>query len=207
MKNNNYLKEDYFIYKGTKLFLEDYKDKFTDYNLDRNINKNLLIRRFLESKKYEIKFINSKRNELKNKISNTENSIKNLENSFLELDKEREARIVSILKEGNKDIDFESLEDIEEAVNEIKKIKDYEIKKLKKLKNQIKDFDESSTAEENLIRILLNYIKKEFLKEKDRMVKLLNSGVLKDVELILNYEYLSIIIDGMLNIEEEILGG
>lgn len=207
MKNNNYLKEDYFIYKGTKLFLEDYKDKFTDYNLDRNINKNLLIRRFLESKKYEIKFINSKRNELKNKISNTENSIKNLENSFLELDKEREARIVSILKEGNKDIDFESLEDIEEAVNEIKKIKDYEIKKLKKLKNQIKDFDESSRAEENLIRILLNYIKKEFLKEKDRMVKLLNSGVLKDVELILNYEYLSIIIDGMLNIEEEILGG
>lgn len=207
MKNNNYLKEYYFIYKGSKLFLQDYKDKFTDYNLEGNTNENLIIRRFLELKKYEIKFMNMKRNELKSKICNTENKIKNLENSFVELDKEREARVVSILKAGNKDIDFESLEDIEEAVNEIKKIKDYEIEKLKKLKKQINDFDESSKEEEKLIRTLLNYIKKEFLEEKDYIVKLINSGALKDVELILNYEYLSIIIDGMLNIEEEILGG
>lgn len=207
MKNNNYLREDYFIYKGTKLFLQDYKDKFIDYNLEGNTNENLIIRRFLESKKYEIKFINRKRNELKSKICNTENTIKNLENSFVELDKEREARLVSILKERNKNTDLESLEDIEEAVSEIKKIKDYELKKLKKLKKQIKDFDESSKEEEKLISTLLNYIKKEFLEEKDYIVKLINSGTLKDVELILNYEYLSIIIDGMLNIEEEILGG
>lgn len=211
--SNKILKENqYFIYNGIKLFLKDFKGQNTEYKFEGNLNDRIIIKRLVESQKDTIKFISKKRNKFKRDILSIENNINYLRKSYIELEKEREdkVRILGLIEVNNTEdnaIEIEKLNDITEAVNEIKRIEKQEISKVKTLKNHYYEFNKASYEEEKLVYIFLDYIKKEFLKEKEEVVTSLNSGCLTDFNLILNYEYLSILISDMLSLEEEIMGG
>lgn len=201
-----------FIYNGIKLFLKDFKGQNTEYKFEGNLNDKIIIKRFVESQKDTIRFISKKRNKFKRDILSIENNINYLQKSYIELEKEREDKVtrlglIEVNNTEDSEIEFEKLNDIIEAVNEIKRIEKQEIIKVKNLRKNYDEFNKASYEEEKLVYIFLDYIKKEFLKEKEEVVTSLNSGCLTDFDLILNYEYLSILISNMLSLEEEIMGG
>lgn len=200
------------IYKGIKLFLKDFKNQHTEYKVEGNLNDRIIIKRFVESQKDTIRFISKKRNKFKRDILSIENNINYLQKSYIELEKEREDKVrrlglIEVNNTEDNEIEFEKLNDIIEAVNEIKRIEKQEISKVKNLRKNYDEFNKTSYEEEKLVGVFLDYIKKEFLKEKGTVVTSINSGYLTDFDLILNYEYISILISDMLSLEEEIMGG
>ncbi len=200
------------IYKGIKLFLKDFKNQHTEYKVEENLNDRIIIKRFVESQKDTIRFISKKRNKFKRDILSIENNINYLQKSYIELEKEREDKVrrlglIEVNNTEDNEIEFEKLNDIIEAVNEIKRIEKQEISKVKNLRKNYDEFNKTSYEEEKLVGVFLDYIKKEFLKEKGTVVTSINSGYLTDFDLILNYEYISILISDMLSLEEEIMGG
>ncbi|GAA0085135.1 hypothetical protein ACH36K_13000 [Clostridium sp. MB05] len=200
------------IYKGIKLFLKDFKNQHKEYKFEGNLNDRIIIKRFVESQKDTIRFISKKRNKFKRDILSIENNINYLQKSYIELEKEREDKVrrlglIELSNTEDNEIEFEKLNDIIEAVNEIKRIEKQEISKVKNLRKNYDEFNKTSYEEEKLVGVFLDYIKKEFLKEKGTVVTSINSGYLTDFDLILNYEYISILISDMLSLEEEIMGG
>ena len=75
------------------------------------------------------------------------------------------------------------------------------------MKEQLLKFNKASLEEENLVYKFLSHIKREFYKEKRKTINKLNFNNLNDMELILTFDYLTLITMKMICIEEDLLGG
>ena len=196
--------DNLFLIKGIKEFIKDYeKDNKKIY-----LNENMHIKKLYEDKRNTIKFIRLKRKEYKEKISSMENNINILLNTLNDLENEKNLRMDAI--KDNNDVDNslkENLEDIIDAISENKKIIALEEDKIEEIRLDYISFNDSSLEEENTVYIFFNYIKREFIRLRREIAKLLNCDVLTEEQLILLYEYLLIITKRMICIEEDILGG
>lgn len=196
--------DNLFLIKGIKEFIKDYeKDNKKIY-----LNENMHIKKLYEDKRNTIKFIRVKRKEYKEKISSMENNINILLNTLNDLENERNLRMDAI--KDNNDVDNnlkENLEDIIDAISENKKIIALEEDKIEEIRLDYISFNDTSLEEENTVYIFFNYIKREFIRLRREIAKLLNCDVLTEEQLILLYEYLLIITKRMICIEEDILGG
>lgn len=201
LEEKTYINDEMFLTNGIKAFIKDYEINIRDVS----IKESLYIKRYYEAKLYTIRYIKSKRSEFKEKINFIENNIILLNNTLKELEIEKDIRLKKINEDS--EISKEKLEDITDAILESKRIRDIEIKKVNYIKEQFDSFTKSSLEEENLVYIFLTYIKREFNKEKRKIVNALNFNSLEDLELILNFEHLTLITKKMQFIEEELLGG
>ncbi|MGG7058551.1 hypothetical protein ACQPUZ_09660 [Clostridium tertium] len=201
LEEKTYINDEMFLTNGIKAFIKDYEINIRDVS----IKESLYIKRYYEAKLYTIRYIKSKRSEFKEKINFIENNIILLNNTLKELEIEKDIRLKKINEDS--EISKEKLEDITDAILESKRIRDIEIKKVNYIKEQFDSFNKSSLEEENLVYIFLTYIKREFNKEKRKIVNALNFNNLEGLELILNFEHLTLITKKMLFIEEELLGG
>ncbi|MGG7212235.1 hypothetical protein ACQPUY_01310 [Clostridium nigeriense] len=201
LEEKTYINDEMFLTNGIKAFIKDYEINIRDVS----IKEILYIKRYYEAKLYTIRYIKSKRSEFKEKINFIENNIILLNNTLKELEIEKDIRLKKINEDS--EISKEKLEDITDAILESKRIRDIEIKKVNYIKEQFDSFNKSSLEEENLVYIFLTYIKREFNKEKRKIVNALNFNSLEDLELILNFEHLTLITKKMQFIEEELLGG
>lgn len=196
--------DNLFLVKGIKEFIKDYeKDNKKIY-----LNENMYIKKLYEDKRNTIKFIRVKRKEYKEKISSMENNINILLNTLNDLENEKNLRLDAI--KDNNDVDNslkENLEDIIDAISENKKIIALEEDKIEEIRLDYISFNDSSLEEENTVYIFFNYIKREFIRLRREIAKLLNCDILTEEQLILLYEYLLIITKRMICIEEDILGG
>ena len=196
--------DNLFLVKGIKEFIKDYeKDNKKIY-----LNENMHIKKLYEDKRNTIKFIRVKRKEYKEKISSMENNINILLNTLNDLENEKKLRMDAI--KDNNDVDNslkENLEDIIDAISENKKIIALEEDKIQEIRLDYISFNDSSLEEENTVYIFFNYIKREFIRLRREIAKLLNCDILTEEQLILLYEYLLIITKRMICIEEDILGG
>lgn len=196
--------DNLFFLNGIKRFIEDYeKDSMNIY-----LKESVYIKKIYESKRNTIRFIKSKRKEYEEKILSIEKNIIILSNSLKELELERNIRVEKINEDNELDNNFqEHLYDIIDAISENKKIIDYEKNKVKEIRINYKSFNDTSLEEENKVYIFLNYIKREFIKARMSIIKILNSKNLTELELMLFYEYLLILTKKMICIEEDLLGG
>lgn len=201
LEEKTYINDEMFLTNGIKAFIKDYEINIRDVS----IKESLYIKRYYEAKLYTIRYIKSKRSEFKEKINFIENNIILLNNTLKELEIEKDIRLKKINEDS--EISKEKLEDITDAILESKRIRDIEIKKVNYIKEQFDSFNKSSLEEENLVYIFLTYIKREFNKEKRKIVNALNFNSLDDLELILTFEHLTLITKKMQFIEEELLGG
>ena len=196
--------DNLFLVKGIKEFIKDYeKDNKKIY-----LNENMYIKKLYVDKRNTIKFIRVKRKEYKEKISSMENNINILLNTLNDLENEKNLRLDAI--KDNNDVDNslkENLEDIIDAISENKKIIALEEDKIEEIRLDYISFNDSSLEEENTVYIFFNYIKREFIRLRREIAKLLNCDILTEEQLILLYEYLLIITKRMICIEEDILGG
>lgn len=195
------INDEMFLTNGIKAFIKDYEINIRDVS----IKESLYIKRYYEAKLYTIRYIKSKRSEFKEKINFIKNNIILLNNTLKELEIEKDIRLKKINEDS--EISKEKLEDITDAILESKRIRDIENKKVNYIKEQFDSFNKSSLEEENLVYIFLTYIKREFNKEKRKIVNALNFNSLDDLELILTFEHLTLITKKMQIIEEELLGG
>lgn len=196
--------ENLFLINGVRRFIEDYEKN----SIDIYLKESVYIKRIYESKRNTIKFIKSKRKEYEENILSIENNIIMLNNTLKELELERNIRVEKISEDNELDNNFqEKLYDIIDAVSENKKIIDYEKNKVKEIRVNYKSFNDTSLEEENKVYIFLNYIRREFIKMRSRIIKILNSDNLTEIELMLNYEYLLVLSKKMICIEEDLLGG
>lgn len=204
LEEKTYINDEIFLINGIEAFIKDYENKIDDMS----IKEYLYIKRYYKLKLDTIRYIKSKRTEFKEKIVLIENNIRLLKNTFNELEYERDLRLKKINEASDvNSIDKEKFEDIIDAISESKRIRDIEIRKLNNLKEQFSSFNKSSLEEENSVYIFFSYIKREFNKEKRKIVNYLNFNNLDDMNLILTFEYLTLIIKKMLFVEEELLGG
>lgn len=196
--------DNLFFLNGIKRFIEDYeKDSMNIY-----LKESVYIKKIYESKRNTIRFIKSKRKEYEEKILSIEKNIIILSNTLKELELERNIRVEKINEDNELDNNFqEKLYDIIDAISENKKIIDYEKNKVKEIRINYKSFNDTSLEEENKVYIFFNYIKREFIKARRRIIKILNSKNLTELELMLFYEYLLILTKKMICIEEDLLGG
>jgi hypothetical protein len=201
LEKKTYINDEIFLINGIKAFINDYEKKSSDIG----IKESLYTKRYYESKLDTIRYIRSKQKEYKEKIISIENSIRLLNNTFKELELERNLRFEKINEDS--EITKEKLADIIDAISESKRIRDIEIRKLKDLKEEFNSFNKACLEDENFVYIFLTYIKREFNKEKRKIFNILNFNNLEDLELIFNFEYLTLITKKMLFIEEELLGG
>lgn len=191
-----------FFINGIKSFIKEYEKDNRRYNL----KESLYIKNLYECQKNTSRFIRFKRKEYKEKISLIENNICILSETLKELELERNRR-VEIINHYNK-IDNkikESIEDIIDAVAENKKVISLEEEKVKEIKRDYKKFNETSLEEENIVYTFFYHIKKEFIKVKDEIIKILNNDSLTDIEFILTYEGLLMVTHKMICIEEDLL--
>jgi len=196
--------DNLFFLNGVKRFIEDYeKDSMNIY-----LKESVYIKKIYESKRNTIRFIKSKREEYEEKILSIEKNITILSNTLKELELERNIRIEKINEDNELDNNFqEKLYDIIDAISENKKIINYEKNKVKEIRINYKSFNDTSLEEENKVYIFFNYIKREFIKARRSIIKILNSNNLTELELMLFYEYLLILTKKMICIEEDLLGG
>ena len=82
-----------------------------------------------------------------------------------------------------------------------------EKKKYEELKNKLDTFNDLSMEDERLVYLLFNYIRREFFRERKFILRMLDSEDLNEFDLILGFEYISIITKKTLLVEEELLGG
>ena len=204
LEEKNDVNYEIFLIKGIKAFIKEHEKNTRDIS----IKENLYIKRYYDSKIDTIRYIKSKRNEFRDKIRASENTIRALNITIKELDNERNLRFEKInYRDEINNIDKESLEDIIDAISESKRIRDIEIIRLNDLKEQYLKFNKASLEEENLVYKFLGHIKREFYKEKRKIVNKLNFNNLNDMELILTFDYLTLITMKMICIEEDLLGG
>ena len=204
LEEKNDVNYEIFLIKGIKAFIKENEKNTRDIS----IKENLYIKRYYNSKIDTIRYIKSKRNEFRDKIRASENTIRALNITIKELDDERNLRFEKInYRDEINNIDKESLEDIIDAISESKRIRDIEIIRLNDLKEQYLKFNKASLEEENLVYKFLGHIKREFYKEKRKIVNKLNFNNLNDMELILTFDYLTLITMKMICIEEDLLGG
>lgn len=198
------LDDNTFLINGIKGFIKDYEKN----NENKYLKESIYAKKIYESKKDTIRFIKDKRKEYKAKILFIENNINVLSNTLKDLEFERNIRADRIKDAKTSDNEFkESLEDIEEAIMETNKIICSEENKIKKLREDYKNFNDTSLEEEKIVYIFFNYIKREYIKFRRNLIKVLNSNTLTGEELILTYEYLLIITKRMICIEEDLLSG
>ncbi|MDU5106327.1 hypothetical protein [Clostridium sp.] len=198
------LDDNTFLINGIKGFIKDHEK----FNENKYLKESIYAKKIYESKKDTIRFIKAKRKEYKAKILLIENNINVLCNTLKDLEFERNIRANRIKDDKTSDSEFkESLEDIEEAIMETNKIICSEENKIKKLREDYKKFNDTSLEEEKIVYIFFNYIKREYIKFRRNLVKVLNSNTLDGEELILTYEYLLIITKRMICIEEDLLSG
>ena len=101
----------------------------------------------------------------------------------------------------------EKLDDIIDAINENKRIISYENRKLNELKRDYENFNNASFEDERDVKIFFKYIKREFLRERKKVVEVLNFSNLNESELVLNHEYFLLITKKIILILEELIGG
>ncbi|MGG7144591.1 hypothetical protein ACQPVP_14200 [Clostridium nigeriense] len=201
LEKKTYINDEMFLTNGIKAFIKDYERNISDIS----INESLYIKRYYESKLYTLRYIKSKRSEFKEKINFIEKNIILLNKTFKELEVEKDIRLEKMNEDS--EISKEKLEDIRDAILEIKRILDIEMKKVNYIKEQFNSFNKSSLEDENLVYIFISYIKREFNKEKRKLVNNLNFNNLEDMKLILTFEHLKLITKKMIFIERELLGG
>jgi len=193
-----------FFINGVKKYIKDYENNKRDKYLKESIH----IMKVYDAKRQTIRFINLKRKEYKEKVLSVENNIDILSKTLSELELEKNVRAEKI-KENN-EIDAyskEKLEDIIYAIEENKRMINYKKNKLNKLRQDFKNFNDTSLEEENKVFIFFNYIKREFIKARKNLVDAINFRSLKEIQLILTYEYLLVITKNMICIEEDLFGG
>lgn len=201
LEENLIIDDDLFFVLGISNFIKEYKNETI------NSNEKVYFKRYYDLKRNTITYIKGKRKEYKNKIIAVEKNINLLNKTFKELEIERNVRCDEIKLNINSDAYIEKLDDIINAINENKRIIMYENRKLDNLKKDYVDFNNASFEDETEVKTFFKYIKKEFLRERKRIIENLNSNNLNEVELILNYEYLLLITRKILLIQEDLING
>lgn len=200
IEKNISIESNRFIEKATKAYVNTY---YKDNNME-----DFSYKKIIEEKSKTLNYIRKKRKEYKVKMRAIERSINTLENTYIALDIERNERII-LVKNGKGFVleEHKGIEDIENAMEESLKIIEVEKGKYKELKNKLDVFNDLSMEDERLVYLLFNYIRREFFRERKFILRLLDNENLNEFELILGFEYISIITKKILLVEEELLGG
>ena len=200
IEKNISIESNRFIEKAVKAYIKTY---YKENNIE-GFSPN----RIIEDKSKTLKYIHKKRREHNGNLISIEANIKALENTYSELNIGRDERI-TLIKNSKEFVleEHKSIEDIESAMEESKRIIEMEKEKYEELKNKLNTFNELSMEEENLVYLLFNYIKREFFRERKYILRILNDDNLNEFDLILAFEYISIITKKMLLVEEGLLGG
>ncbi|MDU5112014.1 MAG: hypothetical protein E6248_16410 [Clostridium sp.] len=200
IEKNISIESNRFIEKATKAYVNTY---YKDNNME-----DFSYKKIIEEKSKTLNYIRKKRKEYKVKMRAIERSINTLENTYIALDIERNERII-LVKNGKGFVleEHKGIEDIENAMEESLKIIEVEKGKYKELKNKLDVFNDLSMEDERLVYLLFNYIRREFFRERKFILRLLDNENLNEFELILGFEFISIITKKILLVEEELLGG
>lgn len=200
IEKNISIESNRFIEKATKAYVNTY---YKNNNIE-----GFSCKKIIEEKSKTLIYIRKKRKEYKGKMIAIERSINSLENTYIALDMEKNERIT--LVKNNKNFVLEEhkgIEDIESAMEESLRIIEVEKKKYKELKNKLDSFNDLSMEDERLVYLLFNYIRREFFRERKFILRLLDNQGLNEFDLMLGFEYISIITKKILLVEEELLGG
>lgn len=200
IEKNISIESNRFIEKATKAYVNTY---YKNNNIE-----GFSYKKIIEEKSKTLIYIRKKRKEYKGKMIAIERSINSLENTYIALDMEKNERIT--LVKNNKNFVLEEhkgIEDIESAMEESLRIIEVEKKKYKELKNKLDSFNDLSMEDERLVYLLFNYIRREFFRERKFILRLLDNQCLNEFDLMLGFEYISIITKKILLVEEELLGG
>lgn len=193
--------DDLFFINGIKSFIKEYKN-------EKNVsNEKVYFKRYYDIKRNTMTYIKRKKKEYSEKIILVENNINLLNRTFKELEIEKNIRCETIKLNVESDFYIEQLDDIIDAINENKRIIMYENRKLDSLKKEYDDFNNSFFDDEREVKIFLKYIKREFLRERKRIIEGLNSSGLNEAEIILKYECLLLITKKIILIQEELING
>ena len=193
--------DDLFLVEGIKNFINEYKKE------KNSTNEKIYFKRYYDLKRNTISYIKSKRKEYENKIKIIENNINLLNKTFKELEVEKNLRYEEMKTYRNNNSYKEKLDDIIDAINENKRIISYENRKLNELKRDYENFNKASFEDERDVKIFFKYIKREFLRERKKVVEVLNFSNLNESELVLNHEYFLLITKKIILIQEELIGG
>ncbi|WP_066892798.1 hypothetical protein [Clostridium nigeriense] len=193
--------DDLFLVEGIKNFINEYKKE------KNSTNEKIYFKRYYDLKRNTISYIKSKRKEYENKIKIIENNINLLNKTFKELEVEKNLRYEEMKTYRNNNSYKEKLDDIIDAINENKRIISYENRKLNELKRDYENFNNASFEDERDVKIFFKYIKREFLRERKKVVEVLNFSNLNESELVLNHEYFLLITKKIILIQEELIGG
>ncbi|WP_288222266.1 hypothetical protein [uncultured Clostridium sp.] len=193
--------DDLFLVEGIKNFINEYKKE------KNSTNEKIYFKRYYDLKRNTISYIKSKRKEYENKIKIIENNINLLNKTFKELKVEKNLRYEEMKTYRNNNSYKEKLDDIIDAINENKRIISYENRKLNELKRDYENFNKASFEDERDVKIFFKYIKREFLRERKKVVEVLNFSNLNESELVLNHEYFLLITKKIILIQEELIGG
>ncbi|MBS5948741.1 MAG: hypothetical protein KIC47_00260 [Clostridium sp.] len=188
-----------FIEKAIKAYVNTYY---------KNNLEGFSCKKIIEEKSKTLNYIRKKRKEYKGEMISIERSINSLENTYIALDIEKNERIT--LVKNNRSFVLEEhrgIEDIESAMKESLRLIEVEKKKYEELKNKLDTFNDLSMEDERLVYLLFNYIRREFFRERKFILRMLDSEDLNEFDLILGFEYISIITKKTLLVEEELLGG
>lgn len=200
IEKNISIESNRFIEKATKAYVNTYY---------KNNNMEVFSwRKIIEEKSKTLSYIRKKRKEYKGKMIAVERSINSLENTYIALDMEKNERITIV--KNNKNFVLEEhkgIEDIESAMEESLRIIGVEKGKYKELKNKLDTFNDLSMEDERLVYLLFNYIRREFFRERKFILSMLDSEDLNEFDLMLGFEYISIITKKILLVEEELLDG
>ena len=193
--------DDLFLVEGIKNFINEYKKE------KNSTNEKIYFKRYYDLKRNTISYIKSKRKEYENKIKIIENNINLLNKTFKELEVEKNLRYEEMNTNRNNNSNKEKLDDIIDAIIENKRIISYENRKLNELKRDYENFNNASFEDERDVKIFFKYIKREFLRERKKVVEVLNFSNLNESELVLNHEYFLLITKKIILIQEELIGG
>lgn len=200
IEKNISIESNRFIEKAIKAYVNTY---YKNNNIE-----GFSYKKIIEEKSKTLNYIRKKRKEYKGKMIAIERSINSLENTYIALDMEKNERIT--LVKNNKNFVLEEhkgIEDIESAMEESLRIIEVEKKKYKELKNKLDSFNDLSMEDERLVYLLFNYIRREFFRERKFILRLLDNEDLNEFDLMLGFEYISIITKKILLVEEDLLGG
>lgn len=199
IEKNISIESNRFIEKATQAYVDTYY---------KNNMEGFSYKKIIEEKSKTLNYIRKKRREYKGKLIVIERSINSFENTYIALDMEKNERIT--LVKNNKSFVLEEhkgIEDIENAMEEVLRLIEIEKKKYEELKNKLDTFNDLSMEDERLVYLLFNYIRREFFRERKFILSMLDNKDLNEFDLMLGFEYISIITKKILLVEEELLGG
>lgn len=200
IEKNISIESNRFIEKATKDYVNTY--------YKNNNMKGFSYKKIIKEKSKLLDYIRKKRKEYKGKMIAIEGNIISLENTYIALDMEKNERI-TIVKNNRSFVleEHRGIEDIESAMEESLRLIEIEKKKYKEIKSKLDTFNDLSMEDERLVYLLFNYIRREFFRERKFILRMLDSEGLNEVDLMLGFEYISIITKKILLVEEELLGG